>query len=64
MTTNSLFATLRLNLLALSQRLMLFSSVLIWVPRPSMSNAAKVTLVSSAYTLGEPRLKQFGKSFI
>ena len=64
MTTNSVFATLRLNLLALRQRLMLFSSVLIWVSRPSMSDAAKVTFVSSAYILGEPRLKQFGKSLI
>ena len=64
MTTNSVFATLRLNLLALSQRLMLFSSVLILVSRPGMSDAAKGTFVSSAYILGEPRLKQFGKSFI
>ena len=43
---------------------MLFSSVLIWVSRPSMSDAAKVTFVSSAYILGEPKLKQFGRSFI
>ena len=64
MTINSVFATLRLNLFALSQRLMLFGLVLIWVSRPSMSDVAKVTFVSSAYILGEPRLKQFGKSLI
>ena len=53
MTINSVFATLRL--IALSQRLMLFSSVLIWVSRPSMPDAAaKVTFVSSAFILGEP----------
>ena len=27
-------------------------------------DAAEVIFVSSAYILGEPRLKQFGKSFI
>ncbi|PFX13552.1 OTU domain-containing protein, partial [Stylophora pistillata] len=45
---------------SLQERLMLLSSVLIWVSRPCMSDAAKVTFVSSAYILGEPRLKQFG----
>ena len=40
------------------QRLMLFSSVLIWVSRPTMSDAAKVTFVSAAYILGDSRLKK------
>ena len=62
MIINSVLAKLRLNLRALSQRLMLFSSVLIWVSRSIMLDAAKVTFVSSACILGKPRLKQFDKS--
>ena len=46
-----------IDLLAL--RSMLFSSVLIWLSKSIMLDAAKVTFVSSAYILWEPRLKQF-----
>ena len=63
-TINSVLATLKLHLFALSQRSMLFNSVLIWVSRLIELDAAKVTFVSSAYILGEPRLRQLGKSLI
>ena len=57
-------ATLRLNLLALSQRSIYFRSLLIWDSRSGIVAAEKVTLVSSAYILEEPTFKQFGRSFI
>ena len=49
------------NLLALSQRSIRFSSLLIWVSRSARLDAEKVTLVSSAYILGAPMFKQFGR---
>ena len=61
---NSVLGTLRLNLLALSQRSICFSSLLIWVSRSAKLDEEKVTLVSSAYILGEPMFKQFGRSFM
>ena len=64
MVINSVLATLRLHLLALSQRLVRYNSILIWVSRSIMLDAAKVTFLSSAYILGEPRLKHIGKSLI
>ena len=39
-------------------------SLLIWDSRSGIVAAGKVTLVSLAYTLGEPTFKQFGRSFI
>ena len=39
-------------------------SLLIWDSRSGIVAAEKVTLVSVAYTLGEPTFKQFGRSFI
>jgi len=41
---------------------MLLSSVFIRVSRSTMLDAEKVTFVSLAYILGEPRFKLFGKS--
>ena len=39
-------------------------ALLIWDSRSGIVAAEKVTLVSLAYTLGEPTFKQFGRSFI
>ena len=48
--------------LALRQRSIYFRSLLIWDSRSGIVAAEKVTLVSSAYILGEPTFKQFGRS--
>ena len=59
---DSVLATLRLNLLALSQRSLCFIQVLICNSRSGMLAVEKVTLVSSAHIQGEPLFKQLGRS--
>ena len=55
-------ALLRLNVLALSQRSIYFRSLLTW--NSGIVAAENVTLVSSAYILGDSTFKQFGRSLI